>query len=154
MHCSRRATETNRVEHEYGIIAGGIIASRAPPPATAIDKPPVQPGPPSSAPGGDSDTAVLERPPQTQEPETKRKVDPGKKYRVLLFNDDVNTREHVTRALLKCIPGLAQADAKAIMQKAHATGMAIVGVWIFELSEAYCDLLRGEGLRSDIEPAE
>jgi hypothetical protein len=32
------------------------------------------------------------------------------------------------------------------MQKAHTTGMALVGVWVFELAEAYCDLLRSEGV--------
>lgn len=81
-------------------------------------------------------------------------VDPGKKYKLLLFNDEKNTRERVVEVLLKCIPGLSKLDAQSIMQKAHTTGMALVGVWVFELAEAYCDLLRSEGLVSDIEPAE
>ena len=98
--------------------------------------------------------AVLERPTVADTPTTKRKVDPGKKYKLLLFNDDFNTRDHVTQALLRRIPGLSRADARAIMHKAHTTGMAVVGIWVFELAEAYCDLLRGEGLVSDIEPSD
>ena len=42
-------------------------------------------------------TATLERP-------TERKSDLGKDYRVLLFNDESNTREFVTEVLMKYIP--------------------------------------------------
>lgn len=90
---------------------------------------------------GRSATAVLERP----------KLDPGKKYKVLLFNDEKNTREYVIDTLIKVIPGMSGPKAKEITAEAHNNGMAIVGIWMFELAEAYSDLLRAAGLRSDVE---
>ena len=30
------------------------------------------------------------------------------------------------------------------------SGMAVVGVWVFELAEAYCDLLRSGGLIASV----
>jgi hypothetical protein len=42
-------------------------------------------------------TAVLDRPADS-------KTDPGKKYRVLLFNDNNNTRQFVVEVLMKYIP--------------------------------------------------
>lgn len=46
---------------------------------------------------GRGTTATLERP-------VERKNDMGKDYRVLLFNDESNTREFVTQVLMKYIP--------------------------------------------------
>ena len=43
-------------------------------------------------------------------------------------------------------------QAKEITVAAHNTGMAIVGVWMYEMAEAYSDVLRSAGLRSDIDP--
>jgi ATP-dependent Clp protease adaptor protein ClpS len=108
---------------------------------------------PSFSPTGGGAT-TLEREAVREKTTATKGVDPGKKYKLLLFNDEKNTRERVVEVLLKCIPGLSKLDAQSIMQKAHTTGMALVGVWVFELAEAYCDLLRSEGLVSDIEPAE
>ncbi|KAF6002980.1 hypothetical protein F1559_001937 [Cyanidiococcus yangmingshanensis] len=108
--------------------------------------------PSSPSPGGGA--AVLERAVVREKTTATKGVDPGKKYKLLLFNDQVNTRERVVNVLLKCIPGLSKTDAHSIMQKAHTAGKALVGIWVFELAEAYCDLLRSEGLVSDIEPAE
>jgi ATP-dependent Clp protease adapter protein ClpS len=47
---------------------------------------------------------------------------------------------------------MTQDQAVGIVETAHTTGSAVVGVWIFELAEAYCDGLRSNGLGSDIEP--
>lgn len=91
--------------------------------------------------------------PATETGSVKQKVDPGKHYKVLIFNDEHNSREFVTRALLKVIPGLSPDQARARMNEAHTKGKAIVGIWVFELSEGYCDMLRNNGLRSDIEEA-
>lgn len=88
-------------------------------------------------------TAVLERP----------KLDPGKKYKVLLFNDNKNTREYVIDTLIKCIPGMTADKAKEITEEAHTNGLALVGIWMFELAEAYSDVLSSAGLKSDIEEA-
>lgn len=92
-------------------------------------------------------------PPATESDRVKQKVDPGRHYKVLIFNDETNSKDFVTRVLLKVIPGLTPEAARSIMQKAHTDGKAVVGVWIFEISEGYCDMLRNNGLRSDIEEA-
>lgn len=89
--------------------------------------------------------------PETQSTSVKQKIDPGKFYKVLIFNDEMHTKDYVTKVLLKVVPGLTPEAAYAIMQKAHTNGKAVVGVWIFEISEGYCDMLRNNGLRSDIE---
>ena len=41
----------------------------------------------------------------------------------------MNKREYVARILQQSVPGLTAADAYLIMQKAHKSGMAVVGVW-------------------------
>lgn len=56
------------------------------------------------------------------------------------------SREYVARVLVQTIPELQQADAYVVMQKAHKQGMAVVGVWVFEIAEAYCDSLKSGGL--------
>eukprot|EP00285_Hemiselmis_virescens_P020049 CAMPEP_0173388874 /NCGR_PEP_ID=MMETSP1356-20130122/11077_1 /TAXON_ID=77927 ORGANISM="Hemiselmis virescens, Strain PCC157" /NCGR_SAMPLE_ID=MMETSP1356 /ASSEMBLY_ACC=CAM_ASM_000847 /LENGTH=196 /DNA_ID=CAMNT_0014345879 /DNA_START=272 /DNA_END=862 /DNA_ORIENTATION=+ len=90
---------------------------------------------------GKSATAVLDRP----------RLDPGKKYKVLLFNDEKNTREFVIDTLIKVIPGMTADKAKLITNEAHNNGMAVVGIWMFELAEAYSDILNSAGLKSEVE---
>lgn len=82
----------------------------------------------------------------------RQRVDPGKEYKVLIFNDEANSKDYVARVLARVIPGLSPEAAWAIMQKAHRDGSAVVGVWVFEVSEGYCESLRNNGLRSDIQP--
>lgn len=89
----------------------------------------------------------------TEGDKQRQKVDPGKMYKVLIYNDEVHSKDYVAKVLLKVIPGLTQDHAWRIMNEAHTKGRAIVGVWIFEISEGYCDMLRNNGLRSDIEEA-
>ena len=36
-------------------------------------------------------------------------------------------------------------------QQAHKHGMAVVGVWVFELAEAYCNALKTNGLIASVE---
>ncbi|CAN8073172.1 unnamed protein product [Agarophyton chilense] len=91
--------------------------------------------------------------PETESTGVRQKIDPGKYYKVLIFNDEMHSKDFVTKVLLKVIPGLSPDAAFAIMNKAHTNGKAVVGVWIFEISEGYCDMLRNNGLRSDIEEA-
>lgn len=92
-------------------------------------------------------------PPQTEPDRVRQKVDPGRHYKVLIFNDENHSKDYVTRVLLKVVPGLTPKQAWAIMQKAHTNGKAVVGIWVFEISEGYCDMLRSNGLRSDMEEA-
>lgn len=88
---------------------------------------------------------------ETDASRMKQKVDPGRHYKVILYNDEAHSKDFVTRVLLKVVPGLSQDDAWRIMNEAHTKGRAVVGIWIFEISEGYCDMLRNNGLRSDIE---
>lgn len=89
--------------------------------------------------------------PNTEAERVREKVDPGRMFKVFIFNDEANSKDYVTRVLLKVVPGLTQEQAWAVMTKAHTDGKAVVGIWIFEISEGYCDMLRTNGLRSDIE---
>lgn len=91
--------------------------------------------------------------PETEAARIKQRVDPGKHFKVLIYNDEAHSKEYVTRVLLMVVPGLTPQAAHAIMQKAHTSGKAVVGIWIFEISEGYCDMLKSNGLRSDIEEA-
>lgn len=89
--------------------------------------------------------------PRTEPERVRVKVDPGRMYKVLIFNDEAHPKDYVTRVLLKVVPGLTPQQAWAIMNKAHTTGKAVVGIWIFEISEGYCEMLQSNGLRSNIE---
>ncbi|KAI0563067.1 ATP-dependent Clp protease adaptor protein ClpS [Gracilaria domingensis] len=73
--------------------------------------------------------------PSTESTRVKQRIDPGKYYKVLIFNDEMHSKDFVTKVLLKVIPGLTPDAAWAIMNKAHTHGKAVVGVWIFEISE-------------------
>ena len=59
-------------------------------------------------------------------------------------------REYVARVLVGSIPGMSQADAYLVMQKAHKQDMAVVGIWVYEMAEAYCDKLKAGGLISSV----
>mmetsp|Transcript_34845 Transcript_34845/g.112376 ORF Transcript_34845/g.112376 Transcript_34845/m.112376 type:complete len:149 (-) Transcript_34845:568-1014(-) len=84
------------------------------------------------------------------EPKNDASSAKGKKFKLLLFNDNMNKREYVAKILQATVPGLTAADAYVIMQKAHQNGMAVVGVWVFELAEAYCDQLKAGGLIASV----
>eukprot|EP00184_Porphyridium_aerugineum_P008571 CAMPEP_0184691884 /NCGR_PEP_ID=MMETSP0313-20130426/591_1 /TAXON_ID=2792 /ORGANISM="Porphyridium aerugineum, Strain SAG 1380-2" /LENGTH=123 /DNA_ID=CAMNT_0027149661 /DNA_START=295 /DNA_END=666 /DNA_ORIENTATION=- len=100
--------------------------------------------------GRDTGVGLLERPVEKVQQTTSSKVDPGKPYKVLLFDDKDHSKEYVVKVLMKVIPGMSMVEATTIMETAHSTGSAVVGVWIFEVAEMYCDLLRNAGLVSDI----
>lgn len=73
-------------------------------------------------------------------------------YRVLLHNDDFNRREYVVQILLKVVEGMTVDDAVNVMNEAHESGLALVGVYGQEVAETYCESLRGAGLICTIEP--
>jgi len=83
-------------------------------------------------------------------PDQQKAPQKGKKWKLLLFNDNVNKREYVARVLVSSVPDFSQADAYKVMQKAHQNGMAVVGVWVFEVAEAYCDKLKQGGLIASV----
>ena len=70
-------------------------------------------------------------------PDSAKQTNPkgGKKYKLLLFNDNVNRREYVAKILVQSVPDVTSADAYQIMQQAHKSGLAVVGTWVLELCE-------------------
>jgi ATP-dependent Clp protease adaptor protein ClpS len=80
-----------------------------------------------------------------------RKMTPP--FRVILHNDNHNRREYVVQVLMKVIPGMTVDNALNIMQEAHVNGLSVVIVCSQSEAEEHCTSLRGNGLRSSIEPA-
>lgn len=77
----------------------------------------------------------------------------GAKYRVLLFNDPVNTKEYVARMLMtKC--KLSENKAFDCMSQAHQHGMGLVGIWLKDVAEKYTVSLQNEGLAVTMVPNE
>lgn len=94
--------------------------------------------------------AVLERP-----LEEVRTLDHTKRYdehwEVRLYNDGLNTREHVSRSLVQ-VTGLSEFQAYQTMMQAHEKGMAVVGRYFYEIAEMFQDALKREGIICDIVP--
>lgn len=74
------------------------------------------------------------------------------RYRVLLYNDDINTFDHVIATLVRVVPSLSPADAEHIAWSAHSTGCAEVIVCLKEQAEHYRLGLERHALTSTIEP--
>jgi len=70
------------------------------------------------------------------EPKTKAKpkLDRPRLYKVLLHNDDYTPMEFVV-LVLREVFAKSDADATAIMLHAHPHGMAVAGVYTFEIAE-------------------
>lgn len=80
-------------------------------------------------------------------------IRPEDKFKVLLFNDNGNTREYVSRSLVQVV-GLPEATAYHIMQQANDNGMAQVGIWHQEMADAYSTSLKERGLIAETHPAD
>mmetsp|Transcript_21907 Transcript_21907/g.62357 ORF Transcript_21907/g.62357 Transcript_21907/m.62357 type:complete len:113 (-) Transcript_21907:634-972(-) len=93
---------------------------------------------------------VITAPSEPARDETPKKAD---KYKLILYNDPVNTREHVARTLCKVV-GFDNKQAFDCMMKAHTTGSALVGIWGFELAESYHEALRAHQLVTEIFPVD
>jgi ATP-dependent Clp protease adaptor protein ClpS len=74
-------------------------------------------------------------------------------YKVILYNDDVNSMDHVVRSLTRSVPGLGTTKAFQIMLEAHNTGRAVVIVCPLELAELVRSRLESCGLTATIESA-
>ncbi len=70
----------------------------------------------------------------------------GGNWRVIVLNDNHNTFEGVAAALAGIVPGITLAQGKAIADKIHNTGQAIVWTGDKELAEHYWEQLKGAGL--------
>ena len=90
---------------------------------------------------------------ETSEP-TKKKNGVGRVgWEVRIFNDGMNTREHVARSLVQ-ITGLSEVAAYQAMMQAHQNGKSTVGTWVYERAEMYRDTLEQNGIICDMVPLE
>lgn len=111
-----------------------------------------------------SGPSILDRPTTTEEPavvkEEERVADRRQQqerynetWEVRLYNDGLNTREHVSRSLVQ-VTGLSEYQAYQTMMQAHQNGMAVVGQYYYEIAEMFHDALKLEGIICDIIPVE
>ena len=83
----------------------------------------------------------------------ERKGQRSETWEVRIYNDGLNTREHVARALVT-VTGIPEVHAYRTMMHAHTNGMAPVGRWVYEVAELYHDALREKGIICDIVPVD
>lgn len=107
---------------------------------------------------GGSTPAVLDRPAiEIKERTDKKKKHShegnGDSWEVRIYNDGMNTREHVARSLVQ-ITGLTEMMAYRTMMQAHQNGIASVGKFCLEIAELYNEGLRKQGIHSDIVPVD
>jgi ATP-dependent Clp protease adapter protein ClpS len=110
-----------------------------------------------------SGPSILDRPTTTKESsvtEERRVTDKRQQHQrsdetweVRLYNDGLNTREHVSRSLVQ-VTGLSEYQAYHTMMQAHHNGMAVVGQYYYEIAEMFHDALKLEGIICDIVPVE
>lgn len=100
--------------------------------------------------------AVLDRPEveeRTNEPTKERRRQGNEAWEVRIYNDGLNTREHVARSLVQ-VTGMSELIAYQTMMQAHQNGIAVVGRWVFEVAEMYHDELKRNGIVCDIIPVD
>lgn len=98
--------------------------------------------------------AVLERPlERTIQPTEERTRHGSEAWEVRIYNDGLNTREHVARSLVQ-VTGMSESVAYQTMMQAHQNGIAVVGRWVYEVAEMYHDSLKDKGIVCDIVPVD
>lgn len=97
--------------------------------------------------------AVLDRPTVDENPVEERRRMGSEAWEVRIYNDRMNTREHVARALVQ-VTGMSEMGAYQTMMQAHQNGIAVVGRWVYEIAEMYHDALKKNGIVCDIVPVE
>jgi ATP-dependent Clp protease adaptor protein ClpS len=73
------------------------------------------------------------------------------RYKVLLHNDDVNSMEHVVKALRQVFK-FEEHECVRIMIEAHSNGVALCAVEPLEQAELHRDQLQSFSLVATIEP--
>jgi ATP-dependent Clp protease adaptor protein ClpS len=102
--------------------------------------------------------AILDRPEisrkeRVEDPIKERKDLGSEAWEVRIYNDGLNTREHVARALVQ-VTGISEMGAYQTMMQAHQNGIAVVGRWVYEVAEMYHDALKKNGIVCDLVPVE
>ena len=107
---------------------------------------------------GGSGPAILERPAveerRSEAPTRERKSQGYEAWEVRIYNDGLNTREHVARSLVQVVTGMTELTAYQTMMMAHQNGIAVVGRYYYEIAEMYHDALRKNGIVCDLVPVE
>lgn len=73
------------------------------------------------------------------------------RYKVILHNDEVNSMDHVVRALMRVFK-FEQEECERIMWEAHRNGLALCAVEPLEQAELHRDQLQSFSLTATIEP--
>jgi ATP-dependent Clp protease adaptor protein ClpS len=90
---------------------------------------------------------------------SKKKLQPPKMYKVLMHNDDYTTMEFVIHVLQKFF-NKSHNDAYAIMLEVHTRGLAVCGIYTFEVAESKVAKVikygreNGHPLKCSTEPSE
>lgn len=104
-----------------------------------------------------SGPAVLDRPQaeerRVDDPTRERRSMGNEAWEVRIYNDGLNTREHVARSLVQ-VTGMTEMTAYQTMMQAHQNGIAIVGRFLYEIAEMYHDELRKNGIVCDLVPVD
>ena len=143
-------TQSSSSRHVSGTAVWGVAASRDPlvmMPAT-LDKEKIRTGGPAVL-----DRPEVERKNRDDSPDKERSRVGGEAWEVRIYNDGMNTREHVSRSLVQ-VTGLSELNAYQTMMQAHQNGIATVGRWCFEIAEMYNEGLKKNGIISDIVPVD
>jgi len=67
-------------------------------------------------------------------------------WNVIVLNDDHNTFQGVAAALSSTLPGVSYDQGRALANRIHSTGRAVVWSGAKEPAEHYREALRGHGL--------
>ena len=103
---------------------------------------------------GGEKTATATKPKRPRKAKPKSKPpQPLPPWKVLLHNDDVNSRDYVVETIVMLTP-LKEQDAIIRMDEADKTGVALLLTTHKERVELYKDQFQTKGLTVTIEPAE
>mmetsp|Transcript_7973 Transcript_7973/g.10196 ORF Transcript_7973/g.10196 Transcript_7973/m.10196 type:complete len:158 (-) Transcript_7973:414-887(-) len=97
-------------------------------------------------------SSVIERQKATETTKKSSRTGRGA-WEVRIYNDGMNTREHVARCLVQ-VTGLSEIAAYQTMMQAHQNGIAVVGRWYHEQAEMYFEALKKNGIVCDLIPVE